>query len=396
MINYIALSELIKLKDSDEISQDYIAYLCGFSRDHNYRHQEIIDISLLLENFNNLEINDKKFLYGYSIPQLSKEFDLLIFANEFCVNIELKSTYLNIDNAKKQLIENQHYLKMIKGKIYSFTYYSTDNKLFILDEKKELRDVSFECLENLLGGINEVQPNLDEYFLPRKILVSPLNSPSEFLRGNYILTENQRNIKEKIINFILCNNDDYFYGLYGSAGTGKTLLIYDIVKELSKSNKIILVHSGMLCDGHDYLNSKMKNVNILKAKDLRYREIKDIDLLVVDESHRLYETALDKIKRWSLKANKKCIFTYDEKQKMSYAERRRNTMATIKTLCGINISKLTNKIRTNKEIAMFITCLRDLSKYKKEYRFPNVKIVYEKNKNTAVKIAKQSENPRLS
>ena len=38
-----------------------------------------------------------------------------------------------------------------------------------------------------------------------------------------------------------------------------------------------------------------------------------------------------------------------------------------------------NKIRTNQELALFITCVFDLAKYRSEYLFPNAKIIYEPN-----------------
>ena len=50
-----------------------------------------------------------------------------------------------------------------------------------------------------------------------------------------------------------------------------------------------------------------------------------------------------------------------------------------------------NKIRTNKELALFITCLRDLSKYRDNYTFPHVKIIYEPDKEAALLRAKGLE-----
>ena len=46
-------------------------------------------------------------------------------------------------------------------------------------------------------------------------------------------------------------------------------------------------------------------------------------------------------------------------------------------------------MRTNKELALFITCLFDLTKYREEYVFNNVKIIYEPNQLHAVNIAKK-------
>ena len=177
----------------------------------------------------------------------------------------------------------------------------------------------------------------------------------------------------------------------GGPGTGKTLLIYDIARELAKSQRILIVHSGILCEGHHELNKHLDNIRIIPAKELRLREIRDVDIVIVDEAHRLYTDTLDKVDRWVRRAKTTCIFSYDAGQMLSYAERRRNTSEVIDQLCEGHIYRLTNKIRTNKELALFITCLRDLSKYRDEYSFPNVTVFFEPNKQTAIDKAKSME-----
>ena len=72
---------------------------------------------------------------------------------------------------------------------------------------------------------------------------------------------------------------------------------------------------------------------------------------------------------------------------LSATEKTRNTARSIDMLCLNHIYRLTNKIRTNKELALFITCLRDLSKYK-DYSFPNVRIFYEPHKEKAMEKVK--------
>lgn len=58
--------------------------------------------------------------YGFSIPQISKEFDLLkIFENDVVVNIELKSNDIAMDKIEYQLRKNRYYLSHLKKKIYS-------------------------------------------------------------------------------------------------------------------------------------------------------------------------------------------------------------------------------------------------------------------------------------
>ena len=45
-----SLTDIIKLCDDSEFSEPYIRYLCGIESEHQYRHQEIVDASILLNS----------------------------------------------------------------------------------------------------------------------------------------------------------------------------------------------------------------------------------------------------------------------------------------------------------------------------------------------------------
>lgn len=67
---------------------------------------------------------------------------------------------------------------------------------------------------------------------------------------------------------ILLDDKEHILGITGKAGTGKTLLLYDIIKEIAKQGvKCCLIHSGILCDGHKSLNMQWKNVTIFLQKN---------------------------------------------------------------------------------------------------------------------------------
>ena len=59
------------------------------------------------------------------------------------------------------------------------------------------------------------------------------------------------------------------------------------------------------------MNEALSNIKIISAKALRFREIKDVDIVIVDEAHRLYTDSLDKAERWVKKAKSTCLFSYD-------------------------------------------------------------------------------------
>ena len=49
------------------------------------------------------------------------------------------------------------------------------------------------------------------------------------MTGDYFLTNQQHDIKKKIVDLILLDDREHILGITGKAGTGKTLLLYDII-----------------------------------------------------------------------------------------------------------------------------------------------------------------------
>lgn len=85
----VSLRDLTKLSHYSELSERYIRYICGINDDRQYRHKEIEDIAALISMMFLPEKSLSGFIYGYVVPQLNKEFDLLIITSNSCVNIEL-------------------------------------------------------------------------------------------------------------------------------------------------------------------------------------------------------------------------------------------------------------------------------------------------------------------
>jgi len=168
-----------------------------------------------------------------------------------------------------------------------------------------------------------------------------------------------------------------FIALTGGAGTGKTLLTYHIAKEcIAQGYRVLILHCAQLNDGHRILQHEW-NWNISMPKYTP--EIDDYDLIIVDEAQRMYPSQFDKIKIGILKSNKKCIFSYDEKQYLSIGEKsyKIGEKAEIELSCQPYI--LTDKIRTNKEIASFIKQLFNVNVNIPNKVYPNIKLLYCRN-----------------
>ena len=315
----VSLLDMVKLSDNEALSENYVRYICGVETERQYKHQEILDIKCLLDNLSLPVEKAAGFLFGYVVPQLNKEFDLLKITESVCLNIELKSGEVSVEKIKRQLRQNTHYLKLLnKQTLLSFLFISSTMTVFTLDEQNELVEASLRDVSDAITSLGDaVATDLDKVFLPSNILVSPLNSTDRFLQEDYLLTEHQENIKKAVLAYVETNTQGRFAGITGGPGTGKTLVIYDIAREIAKSKKILMVHSGILCDGHYALNSALDNIKIISAKELRLREIRDVDVVIVDEAHRLYTDSLDKVERWVKRAKTICLFSYDAGQTLS-------------------------------------------------------------------------------
>lgn len=331
------------------------------------RGEEIQDLGCLVECLCiedwDIRIFDK-FFVGYRIPQIGKEFDLLRFGKKYNINVELKKSSTE-DKVKSQLIRNKYYLGFIGPPVYCFSFISASKKLYLLDSDNILKEVSAECLLQLLRDQeNDEIEDIDNLFNPSVYLISPFNSTEKFLKSEYFLTLQQDEVKVKIVDSLNVAGSAKFISLTGSAGTGKTLLTYDIAKQIMKSNsKALIIHCGNLNKGHEVLNEN--GWEIIPIKTYAKYDIAKYDLLVIDEAQRIYPKQLDDLIEKITSANTACIFSYDKSQTLSTSEEVADASVKISSIKSIAFYNLSEKIRTNKEISTFIkmllNCKRSLS-----------------------------------
>lgn len=323
-----------------------------------------------------------RFYVGFTIKQISKQFDLLRFGENSIINIELKKES-TMDKIKKQLIRNKYYLSFLEKKIFNFTYVSENKKLFYLDENEELEQTNFDFLITKLKDQKlELIEDIDKLFDPSNYLVSPFNSTEAFISGGYFLTDHQEAIKDKILK-LKPKTGPNFVSIQGAAGTGKTLLTYDIAKEyINNSKNVIIFHCGNLNHGQNVLCTKYCWV-IAPIKSIESYDLTNYDLIIIDEIQRIRKPQLNNFLDKVKSTNAKCIFAYDPKQCLSRKEIQSHIPQYIEEKVSPAIFVLTEKIRTNKEIASFIKNLFDLSKRNSNQKYSNVNVQYFSNADDA-------------
>lgn len=313
------------------------------------------------------------FFVGYMIPQIGKEFDLLRFNKANVVNIELKSK-ASEDKILKQLKRNRYYLQFLDKEVLLFTYVQETEKLYMLD-KHNLTSVSIgELCKELINECDEFD-DINKLFNPSNYLISPFNSTKKFMEEEYFLTEHQEEIRTNVMKVVETSKTE-FMALTGAAGTGKTLLTYDIAKELrNKGKRVLIIHCALLNSGQRMLRDDY-GWDICMAKEIRNKVQTEYDIIIVDEAQRIYQAQFNDIKVNAEEKKMKCIFSFDEKQYLHNKEKSWNMAGQISAILTQPIYKLTDKIRTNKEIASFIKPLFDCNEKLRDLKYANIDLCY--------------------
>lgn len=325
------------------------------------------------------------FITNYTIKQIGKEFDLLRFSDSLIINIELKSKLGSNDIVSKisrQLLGNYYYLNSLGIPLRLFSYIE-DTAFFEYDiQSQKLIKITSE---EVASAIHQQKVNYsldpDNLFAPSNYLISPFNTTQKFMSNEYFLTTQQQKIKDEILSKLSTDSFFYYY-IHANAGTGKTLLIYDIAKEIKSIHKnVTIIHCG-------YTNSGQTNLSLLygwsikSIKDIHKNSIDTLldqcDVLILDETQRISRHQLNLIINNTIIHQIPVIFSYDVKQKLKSSEGENiqeyinSNHPEIPSVSG----KLTNKIRTNKEIASFITNLFSIGKSNSYQKHDNILLNY--------------------
>ena len=266
-------------------------------------------------NSNIYKITDGFFM-NYKLSKIGKEFDLLRLGTNYNVCIELKFENTTIEEQKQQLITDKFYLDVLGKTVYISLECKANRFIRLLSNGKH-RTISVNDVISLLEKQNikeSTKEELDKLLSFNNFIISPFNNTDRFLEDKYFLTQHQLEIKNAII-----NKNIRFHLIEGGPGTGKSLLIYHIVKLLMQQGKnCLVVHSGNLNDGHFTL--KQYGYNIIPASKVEENLEKNdsYDYIFVDEGQRLYEKQFYKILE---QTNSVIIYSMDKKQVLSKYEK---------------------------------------------------------------------------
>lgn len=321
------------------------------------------------------EVYRLRFFYSFQILRLGKEFDLLQVKENQIVNIELKSGAVSEDAIRRQLIQNRYYLAILGRPVRSYTYISSQNRLVRLTNHDHIVEAEWEqlCAE-LQEKSADFSGNLEDLFQAEWYLISPLTQPERFLKKEYFLTAQQKDIERQILKSIRIKRGGYYH-FSGLPGTGKTLLLYDIAMKLSGRQMVCIIHCGASGQEWKRLHERLRRIVWVSDSQITAEmRLDEYGTVLVDEAHLLDKETLENIVEAAGK--RPVIFTSDCEDQLSPEEVDQSVKLGIAKLPEIQTFRLTNRIRTNEEISSFVQNMMHIPDYKSGRRFPHVTVFY--------------------
>lgn len=317
-----------------------------------------------------------RFFYSFQIPKLGKEFDLLQIKEEQIVNIELKSGMVSDEAIRKQLIQNRYYLSVLGKPIHSYTYISSQNRLVKLTNHDHIIETDWEHLCAVLQkDSQDYEGNIEDLFQAELYLISPLTEPARFLRKEYFLTSQQRDIERQILKKIRAEHVGYFW-FSGLPGTGKSLLLYDIAMKLSVRQRVCMIHCGEAGKEWKILHERLQRIDFLSDSQIDEKiDLAAYSAILIDEAHLLSINELDILLR-AVQSNQTMIFSSDSENMISPEEMDNTVTKSMENLPGIQKFHLTDRIRTNAELSSFIQNIMHLPEKRSPRYYPHIEVVY--------------------
>ena len=321
------------------------------------------------------EVYALRFFYSFQIPKLGKEFDLLQIKEDQILNLELKSGIVSDEAIRKQLIQNRYYLAVLGRTIRSYTYISSQDRLVRLTNHDHIVEADWEQLcRDLQNESADYHGDIEDLFQAELYLISPITEAGRFLRKEYFLTSQQRDIERQILKGIRQKHTGYYWFI-GLPGTGKTLLLYDIAMKLSGRQKVCMIHCGRAGKEWQVLHERLRRIDYLSdGQILEHMDLSEYSAVLIDEAHLLSVEDLRIILRAS--GQQPVIFSSDCEDMISPEEMDQSTVMALRNLPEVQTFHLTNRIRTNAELSSFIQNMIHLPKQRYVRNYPHIIVLY--------------------
>ncbi|MDK8276831.1 MAG: DUF2075 domain-containing protein [Peptoniphilus duerdenii] len=322
------------------------------------KYRELETFKSLYEKISSKLNSEQKeaFYYGYKNSKaINQEFDLLRFTKDTTLNIELKSEYPNGGKEKLEdtLRRQNHILLNCTENVINYTYVLSDEKLYRLvptdgcsNKDYKLVEVGFSSL--ILDITSDyIECNKLEMIKPEDLIISPYSEPEKFVKNSYYLNQEQREVVDKIL-----KSRSVYHSVSGRAGTGKSLVLFDLAAEFIKQGKkVILVFCGKLENFREL--SRIHNFDIFDIKSISsdFSQLIKYDVVLFDEFQRVREEQYNILINLDVEL---VVYSVDKKQTLHPSEKTLNIEDKLNQDIKITNYFLGDKIRQNNEMSWFI------------------------------------------
>lgn len=330
-----------------------------------------------------------KQMFAYLLDQtvedgFSEQFDILRFAKDSILNIELKSQYPKdgLDGIYDQLDRHTYLLNTLGKDVFAYTFVLSTNELFKIEQEKLVK-VDFGDVANNIEE-DYIEENSLKFIDVSTIMISPYSEPDKFLMSRYFLNHDQREIRK----LILRKNKGKF-SISGGAGTGKSLVLFDLAKEFNKSKSILYIFVASIKDTSQ-LSVKYGFLfkSISEVKKWSINDYNKFDVILIDEAQRLSRDQYDVF----INSTATIIFSVDKEQVLKHNEKSEDIQALLEANPNVENHTLTDRVRSDKSLSTFIKKLFDLKARRLEpMEFPKVNAVYFTDVEDARKFIKNCE-----
>jgi len=359
------------------------------------REREFLQLLNLVNHFINYSLRIPAFeniFFGFKIDKIvCGDFDFIKVNEKNVINIEFKDMTKDekqdinkyTEKLLKQLKIRKRLLSVFKREVVSIGFIQNkDNLVFYKLENDKLCLIEpIQVLEYLTSSKTDNSiSNLSDYLNKETLNISPVNHGSLFLNNVYELTNQQQNIIDEIKKL-----KSTFYLVEGKAGTGKSLVAFELAEYFSNNGKnTILFFLSMNKELYSEFNSKKFEILTLDMYNDENRRVnsgfdkvynKDFDLLIIDEAQRLYEAQVNELEK-VIKGNKHCIFLLDSEQNLVSDKEGELIKKKITKLVNKEYKfSLTELLRFNKHIEAFIRKLFKMNDIKGNPNEANIDII---------------------
>lgn len=381
MIKPVNLFRVSRIRD-ERLFNIMEKHEAGDHDNHMIRIHEIDSLRILTDALAGQGVTVKDmdgFYFGFVIPLIGKEFDLLKVTGRYCLNIELKSQDVGEEHILAQLRKNRHYLTLLGREMMLYTVVTDTLTCYMLTEDDELKKTDIGAVAWAVKRCRAAfHGRIDKLFRASEYLISPEDDPVKFLQGQYFLTPAQDQVKSQLLKDIVSVSSRAFFRISGRPGTGKTLLIYDLAKTLAESGRTMITCAEEPSEGLMSISRAIENLDfICVSRTSSAQKLEGCDYVLVDEALRLDPETFGIICDAAGIYEQICIFCTDPSAALTEAEKNNGIEDMINSLGLSGEYELSERLRVNMQIQTFIQKLRCLkSKTEKNYEYEHISVNY--------------------